>query len=125
MLPKYNKNGLLTYALSSNNSLKQSILAKGTSAFLKGSLQAEQNSLLLEAVRNSLGNSLIRTVGEIFGSSCTVALLFLADLAGFIEITLFRAKLEAVEALSLLSRVRAKLEAVEALSQYVGTTLEF
>ena len=43
-------------------------------------------------------------------SMCTVALLFLADLAGFIEITLFRARLEAVGALSLLSRVGTTLE---------------
>ena len=52
---------------------------------------------MLETVKNSLGNSLIQTVGEIFGS-CTVALLLLADLAGFIEITLFRARLETVGA---------------------------
>ena len=49
-------------------------------------------------------------VGEIFGSLCTVSLLLLADLAGFIEITLFQAKLEAVGALSLLSRVGTTLE---------------
>ena len=47
-------------------------------------------------------------VGEIFGSLCTVSLLLLADLAGFI--TLFQAKLEAVGALSLLSRVGTTLE---------------
>ena len=34
------KNGLLTYALSSNNSLKQSILAKGTPAFLNSLTKA-------------------------------------------------------------------------------------
>ena len=49
-------------------------------------------------------------VGEIFGSLCTVALLLLADLDGFIEITLFWARLEAVGALSLLSRVGTTLE---------------
>ena len=106
MLPKCNKNGLLTYALPSNNSLKQSTLAKGTPAFLN-SLTKALYKLKQLTVRNSLGNSLIWTVDEIFGSSCTIAL---ADLAGFIEITLFRAKLETVEALSLLSRVGTTLE---------------
>ena len=40
MLPKCNENGLLTYALSSNNSLKQSILVKGTPAFLNSLTKA-------------------------------------------------------------------------------------